>query len=162
MPAVQHVRFSSLNVVGSYTGPQCNASQTRRRRKRTLAPLSSSQALHCKLSDDMRSSPGCPRIEKNDAVADEQTTWRLRCMSASSWHWKESLRQRPMPTLMLQNFSKHGDQCAPARRQSGRRKFDHLPPPRTCAVRLQAPATRCCTCCRSAAALSATPCIHDG
>ena len=64
-------------------------------------------------------------------VKDHPVTQQAQTL-AGTWHWNERLRQRPMPTLMLKHCSKRWDQCAPARRQSGRRTFDHLPPPPTC------------------------------
>ena len=139
--AAPHMRFGSSNGSGSYTGPKCDSPQTRCRSTRALTSQCSSNAPRYQLPEDVRKSPVHPRIEMQDTG--EQIRLRMRRTLAGTWHWKERLGQRPMATLMLQHCSKHWDQCAPARRQSGRRTFDHLPPPPTWPVRLEAPATRC-------------------
>lgn len=157
--AAPHMHFGSSNGSGSYTGPKCDSPQTRCRSTRALTSQCSSHAPRYQLPEDVRKSPVHPRIEMQDTG--EQIRLRMRRTLAGTWHWKERLGQRPMATLMLQHCSKHWDQCAPARRQSARRTFDHLPPPPTWPVRLEAPATRCCTCCHSAAVLAAGHAVHD-
>ena len=128
--AAPHMHFDSSNGSRSYTRPKCDSPQTRCRSKRTLAPPRSSNTPHQQLPDDMRNSPVRKQIEENDTG--EQIRWRKRRILVGAWHWKQNLRQSPMPNSTLHHCSKLRYHRAPARRQSGRRRFDHLPPPRAC------------------------------
>ena len=107
---------------------------------------------------DMRKSPVHRRIEENDAG--EHFRSRARQTLASTWHRKQRLRQRPMASLKQQHHSKDRDHGGPARRPSGKRRVDHLPPPPTVPQALDVPATRCCTRCRAAAGLAASQAVH--
>ena len=87
----------------------------------------------------MRKSPGRQRIEAHGQG--EQIRWHTTQTLASTWHRNQTLRQRPMASLMRQPVSKGGNHAAPAHRHSARRHFVHLLPSRICHI-ADAPATR--------------------
>ena len=157
--AARHMQIDGLNGTNSYTGPQQDARQTRCRSRCTLAPACSSNAPPCQLSDDIRKSRACPRIETHDGG--EQTRWRIRHTLAGTWHRKQQRGQRPMEYLMLRSCSGSRYDGAPARRKSARRRLDHLPSPRCRRMQLDVPATRYSTSCRAVAVRAARHAASD-
>ena len=159
IPVARHMQIDSLNGTNSYTGPQQGARQTRCRSWCTLAPACSSNAPPCQLSEDVRKSPGRPRIETHDGG--EQIRWRIRHTLAGTWHRKQQRWQRPMECLMLQSCSESGYEGRPAHRKSGMRRFEHLPAPRCLQMQLNVPATRYSTSCRAVTVRAARHSARD-
>ena len=135
-----------------------HATHTRRTLRSRVPAAGPSHAARQELLYDMRKSPVHRRIEENDAG--EHFRSRARQTLASTWHRKQRLRQRPMASLKQQHHSKDRDHGGPARRPSGKRRVDQLPPPPNVPQALDVPATRCCTRCRAAAGLAASQAVH--
>ena len=133
--AAPHMHFDSSNGSRSYTttrGPSATrhkraVDQSARSHRHThqIRRISSFQMI-CGTRLCESKSKRTTQVSKSDGA--RGASWLERGIG----DWKQNLRQSPMPNSTLHHCSKLRDHRTPARRQSGRRRFDHLPPPRAC------------------------------